>query len=51
MKSDVEHSDTEERLVIIGTSHKHRVIVVSDTERGDIIRLFSARKATRHERR
>lgn len=51
MKPDVEHSNTEERLVIIGTSHKHRLIVVSYAERGDTIRLISARKATRHERR
>ncbi len=51
MKPDVEHSSHEERLLIIGASHKHRVIVVSYTERGDIIRLISARKATRHERK
>ena len=51
MKPDVEHSNTEERLLIIGTSHKNRVIVVSYTERGDNIRLISARKATRHERK
>ena len=51
MKPDVEHSDTEERLLIIGTSHKNRVIVVSYTERGETIRLISARKATRHERK
>ena len=51
MKPDVEHSNTEERLLIIGTSLKNRVIVVSYTERGDNIRLISARKATRHERK
>jgi uncharacterized DUF497 family protein len=51
MKPDVEHSDTEERLLIIGASHKNRVIVVSYIERGDHIRLISARKATRHERK
>ncbi len=51
MKPDVDHSNTEERLVIIGTSHTNRVIVVSYTERGDRIRLISARKATRHERK
>ncbi len=51
MKPDAEHSDTEERLLIIGTSDKNRVIVVSYTERGDIIRLINARKATRNERK
>lgn len=51
MKPDVEHSNTEERLLIIGTSTSNRVIVVSYTERGDTIRLISARKATRNERK
>ena len=51
MKPDVEHSDTEERLLIIGISDKIRMIVVSYTERGNIIRLISARKATRNERK
>ena len=51
MKPDVEHSNTEERLLIIGTSHTNRVIVVSYTERGDNIRVISARKATRNERK
>jgi len=51
MKPDVEHSNTEERFLIIGLSNKNRVIVVSYTERGDIIRLINARKATRNERK
>lgn len=51
IKPDVEHSNTEERLLIIGTSNKNRLIVVSYTEREDIIRLINARKATRNERK
>ena len=51
MKPDMEHSNTEERLLIIGTSHTNQVIVVSYTERDDKIRLISARKATRNERK
>ena len=51
MKADTEHSDIEERLLIIGISNKNRVIVVSYTERCDKIRLISARKATRNEQR
>lgn len=51
MMPDAEHSDTEERFLIIGTSGKNRVIVVSYTERGDKIRLISARKATQNERK
>ncbi len=41
----------EERLVTIGKSEKQRVLVVVHTERGDIIRLISARPATTHERK
>lgn len=51
IKPDVEHSNTEERLLIIGTSNKNRLIVVSYTEREDIIRLINARKAKRNERK
>lgn len=51
MKPDVEHSVSEERLIIIGTSNKNRVLVVSYTERWDNIRIISARKATRNERK
>jgi len=49
--TDVEHSAVEERLMIIGKSHRQRLIVVVYTERSRRIRLISARKATRRERR
>ncbi len=49
--SDVEHSQAEEHLVIIGKSSKRRLLVIVYTERGRKIRLISARKATRLERR
>jgi uncharacterized protein len=48
---DVEHSQAEERLVIIGKSNKRRLLVVVYTERGRRIRLISARTTTRLERR
>ena len=51
MKLDINHSNTEERLLLIGTSINNQVIVISYTERGDRIRLISARKATRNERK
>ena len=51
MKPDIGHSLTEARLLIMGTSNKNQLIVVSYTERGDKIRLISARKATKNERR
>ena len=47
---DVEHSHTEERLIIIGVSNKNRLLVVTFTERSKTIRLISARKATPRER-
>ena len=48
---DPKHSLKEERLIILGMSNKHRLLVVSFTERGHKIRLISARKATRVERK
>ena len=48
--SDVEHSLSEERLIIIGMSNKKRLLVVSYTERNGLIRLISAREATPRER-
>ena len=45
------HSEKEERLVIIGHSDKQRLLVVVHTERNDVIRIISARKATRYERK
>ena len=45
------HSEAEERLIILGYSEKQRLLVVVHTERGDVIRIISARKATTHERK
>ena len=39
------HSESEDRFVLIGTSHKNRMLIVVYTERGDNIRIISARKA------
>ena len=50
-KPDSDHSDEEERQLAIGTSARNRLLVVSYTERGDKIRLISARQATPQERR
>lgn len=44
------HSADEDRLILIGNSLQNRLLVVVHTERGDKIRLISARKATKHER-
>jgi len=44
------HSADEDRLILIGNSHQNHLLIVVHTERGDNIRLISARKATKHER-
>jgi len=45
------HSIDEVRVVLIGMSNKNRSLVVVHTERGDNIRIISARKATKEERK
>jgi len=47
---DKDHSEEEYREIIIGHSIRHQLLVVSFTERGDVIRIISARKANREER-
>ena len=49
--SDSAHSQTEARVVILGRSHRERLLVVIHTERGDSIRIISARLASRRERK
>ena len=46
---DPDHSETESRFVTIGLSSRGRIIVVAHAERGDGVRIISARKATRRE--
>jgi uncharacterized DUF497 family protein len=47
--ADPDHSDDEDRFVLIGRSFKNRFVVVVHTERGDNIRIISARRATKNE--
>jgi uncharacterized protein len=47
---DPDHSKNEERYLIVGQSSQKRLLIVSYTERGDSIRLISAREVTRSER-
>jgi len=49
--SDPAHSQSETRFVILGRSHRERLLVVIHTERGDSIRIISARLASRRERK
>lgn len=53
LQDDPDHSTDEERFVLIGLSAALRTVVVCHCyrERADVIRLISARKATRTERR
>ena len=48
---DNEHSNTEERFIMLGLSDRSRILVVCHCERvdGGVIRLISARKATSGE--
>lgn len=50
--SDPEHSLEEDRFVLLGRSYRGRLLVVVHTERGDnLLRIISARGATKSERR
>ncbi len=46
---DPEHSYNEERFIIIGLSKNNRLLMVAHTERGDTIRIISARELTPSE--
>jgi uncharacterized DUF497 family protein len=48
---DPDHSDEEDRCLTLGTSQLGKLLVISHTERDDSIRIISARKTTRKERR
>ena len=48
---DPAHSQVESRFIILGRSHQGRILVVVHTERGDSIRIISARPASRRERK
>jgi len=48
---DPDHSEDEDRFILLGATHAGRLVVVSHTDRGQSVRLISARLATRRERR
>jgi hypothetical protein len=49
--ADPDHSLGEARWITFGESVRGRLLVVSHTDEGDIIRIISARVATRREKR
>ena len=48
---DPHHSMDEERYLTIGLSASGRILVVAHTDRGEAVRLITARPATSAERR
>lgn len=48
---DPAHSQAEDRFIVLGHSHQRKLLVVAHTERGDSIRIISARRANRRERK
>ncbi len=53
LKHDPDHSDTEDRFILLGFSSKLKLLVVCHVYRDNdnVIRLISARKANRNERK
>jgi len=49
--SDPDHSQSERREILIGHSAQARLLLVAFTDRQGKIRLISARRVTRRERR
>ena len=47
---DPDHSLAEDRYITVGMSNRRRLIMVAHTERGERIRIISARELTRAER-
>ena len=48
---DPEHSKIEDRFVTMGSAFTGKLLVVVHTDRGDNIRIISARRASRRERK
>ena len=48
---DPDHSNDEDRFILLGASNRGRLLVVAHTEQSDTIRIISARLATRGERK
>ncbi|WP_295409323.1 BrnT family toxin [uncultured Thiocystis sp.] len=49
--SDPDHSQGEERFLLFGRSQEGKYLVVSFTERAEIIRIISARRMMSSERK
>ena len=49
--ADPRHSAEEQRLVLLGLSQSKHLLAVMYVNRGETLRIISARRATRRERR
>jgi len=49
--SDPDHSESEQRFIVMGQSDRYRLLVVCYAEINEKIRIISARQATRSERK
>lgn len=47
---DPDHSTEEDRFITVGSSNRNRLLMIAHTERGDAIRIISARELTPRER-
>jgi hypothetical protein len=47
---DAQHSASEARFVLLGATERDRLVVVVHVDRGENVRIISARRATRRER-
>ena len=47
---DPDHSREEDRYITVGMSFNHQLLIVAHTERGNAVRLISARELTATER-
>lgn len=48
---DPDHSAEEDRCITIGWSNRYRLLMVAHADRGDRVRIISARELTRAERK
>ncbi len=48
---DPDHSDDEDRYITMGCTEDGRLLIVCHTDRGNAIRIISAREASRRERK
>lgn len=51
LKADPIHSEEEDRFLLLGRSFERRMLAVVHVERGERLRIISARRTTLRERR